>query len=329
MKNHLRLLSASLSTRRLSARLCSGVRLALAILPCAFAVALAPTPAFGQFAGAARTAPKPVEKNADVFVMNTPDGLPLEVRLVSFHSGVLKIASTATNEEYSLRYDLADKPTQALVSAIATAERQNILRLPAVNAQLKSNDTPEEIQVTARHSASKFSHRGDSTKNAEYLPDAPLLNAPRAVARGNSVVYFPNLSLPKEVRVDLPVELHLFWFKKNTSNSSQWLPSGREKITFLMTDLPADYVSAATGNSTKDPNFSGFAYILVNLASKTIVSWGASGSNGSAMVTSARNLVMSGSSAVATPPTNQPKSSSSSTSSKQKPTTNTTTTRRR
>ncbi|MDR1498205.1 MAG: hypothetical protein LBS59_07345 [Puniceicoccales bacterium] len=228
--------------------MCRFIASLLVIFSFTFAVvAASAAPAPAVSAAAAGPARPPL-------IVRTSDGLPMEVALVSVHRGAVRVRNLASNREIPLLFAKLDVRTRKVIEDEIMNVRKNVRGGFKFGAVVESN--PSNLKPFTAISRKASLQVGEQSTNSRIVPP------------GGYCVRLSNVSLAKAPpTVDLPVELHLFWYK--SAGRTGWESSSPEKVNLTISDLPGEYLSHPV--KFESNAYKGFVAIIINPANGAIL----------------------------------------------------------
>jgi len=214
---------------------------------------------FARDAGAKKAAP------AASLAINTPDGLPLEVQLVSVHREVAKVRSVASNAEYELKLELADKPTKAAIQQLVNIARQSVVEpaLPHLGISLVHNTTDSRSAAagynTVKVQNPVFSYR-PATADRDVQPGSPTTDVIN-LSTGSALLRFRSVEVGDDVKVDLPLDFYVVWMIDGAFQAQSY--------KLLLTDKRGDFITSSVSIG-KSRNFL-YGVAVVNPATGKII----------------------------------------------------------
>ncbi|MDR1497033.1 MAG: hypothetical protein LBS59_01275, partial [Puniceicoccales bacterium] len=182
-------------------------------------------------------------------IVNTTDGLPLEVELLGFHRDEVKIRILASGRETSFFFSKLNKRSQKIISDWAEPKRRDFASL-SFSVKLEENHSAKTIILTQPHCLSR--QEFDKKEFRKLLkPGGRALRL-----RGASVS-----------PADIPVEVYVYWFAKKEGVSAWEIAI--EKAEVEATFVSSDYITKPS--PFPRATYQGFAVFIVEVEKKNII----------------------------------------------------------
>jgi hypothetical protein len=191
-------------------------------------------------------------------IIRTADGLPIEIALLSYHRGEVRVRNTASNRGMVLFFDKLDKETRKFVEqeALDVARKLTLRTPPLLDARIETN---------SRTIAWDFAPRAGFIGLAVKAGD----NAPKTAAPAGITVRIRG-QLPKGLNTDVLFDAKILWANspvKSATGASGFGSksaaagaqaqakvssiSHTESVTLCLSDIPGEYYARPI---TKPPN---------------------------------------------------------------------------
>jgi hypothetical protein len=226
------------------------------------------------------------QPNAARLAIETPDGLPLEIELVSVHRGAAKVRSTASKKEYAMNLEIADKKTRATILQLVSIARRNTFALPQVSASVNVNSNTDGTDIVAKV-PNPVSRYRQGANGSDVLP-TNLTEGVLTIRKNAAYVRFRQMTTGEIGIVDLPVDIYIVWAKREGQGSTQF---NSEKISVLLIDKPGDLLSRPYSFGKAEL---GCGIVIVNALSQKIIWQRSYNTHGSVALQQARRLALSG-----------------------------------
>jgi len=203
--------------------------------------------------------------NAAPFVIETADGLPIEVEMVSAYRDEISVKYTATQRVAKLDMAKLNPVTRTKINEIANEARKQIKSV-AFQVKLEENSTNNPVTLTQRGSL-KVDKKGAVEKN-ESDAAAPISVELASGKRALRIASSTNLG------VDVPAVALIYWYSQG-NGSATWSLGGSEEVSLNVTNSVAEYISRPS--NFPRPDFRGWAMVVYNPLNDTMIWKGGSG----------------------------------------------------
>ncbi|MDR1817875.1 MAG: hypothetical protein LBR07_06865 [Puniceicoccales bacterium] len=250
--------------------------------PAAAPKSSAPATTFaGTAAGAAASAgnksgkPDPAAGITDPFapfVINTPDGLPIEVSLVSAVDGGFVLRNTASEREIPISRSALEKEAQTAVDLRVLALRRTVgaprspLRMNVSAMLYENNSTKSSMPRPTGSPIPIIKGRFDP------LADAPTLEAVTSVdipASGKTLGV--RIQTGEKVPVEMPLDVYVYWYKMEKNEGKNLVPgvSATEQYSVLATRKTGELL--VKPQQFQGTSYAGYAVFVVNQANRQVI----------------------------------------------------------
>ncbi|MDR2844842.1 MAG: hypothetical protein LBV28_01975 [Puniceicoccales bacterium] len=216
------------------------------------------TSLFALAALQANAAPDDAPVRTGAFVIETVDGLPIEVVLQSVFRDEVRVRNTASNRESVLSFARLDKNTQEYLTGEIEKVRKSAKTI-SFSVSVEENNTGKSVQLAPR---------GGFLDPKEAL----TLGQSRTLPPGERCLRIRAGTQPN-TPVDLPVEVQILWYSKPAGSAAPSI-ARREKVTLNAINRLTEYVSPAAG--IPRAAYMGYAVVVTNPANGATLWRGAS-----------------------------------------------------
>lgn len=188
---------------------------------------------------------------SNVYVIDTMDGLPVEVELLAVSHGEVHVRMTASGQKMKFDLSTLNQRTRNIIKEFYL-KKHGGSNARAFEVSIERNDTPANI-VLKQSSFSKHEEAGNKNLSRVLYPGKSCL---RLTAKSTS-------------DVDILADAHIYWYAQ-FQDRPKWEMSGYEKANLLLEAFPSDYLS-------RPPSFPGAAYqgyvVIISKAGTGDVLW--------------------------------------------------------
>jgi hypothetical protein len=182
-------------------------------------------------------------------VVNTADGLPLEVDLLGFHRDEVKVRILASGRETSFLFSKFNKRAQTTVTTWAEPKRRDFASL-SFSVKLEENHGAKAAVVT---------QQGCLNREEFDKKEFRKLLKPGGIAL--------RLRGATSAPADIPAEVHIWWFAKK-EGATAW-EVATEKASIEATRVSSDYITKPA--PFPRATYQGFAVLVTEPGKKTVL----------------------------------------------------------